>query len=327
MKSLPYSLAYYIQKWGNSASIALFNPSSNMFFEPSLDGIIGYRLEAGCAIVFGDPICSAQDMPHLTEAFHDHCKKNNTTVIYTITSEYFTNWALTHGFCRCAAAIGDEIILNPLCDPKAFKGKNGSSLRNKYTYSLKQGIAVFEYIENDQSIEQALDEVRRKWLEHRKGPQVCFFSHISLFDDRSNKRYFYAEYKNTIVAVAILNRLDNHQGWVLNMLMKNPDAPTTTSEFLIMSILDRLREEACQFFSIGTTPAPELGRTEGFGRFYTWIMRNSFKVINKIFKLDKRQRYWDKFNPKIAPTFIMCNKSKIGIREALGIARAYNAPI
>lgn len=321
------SIADYVEKWGNSTSIALLDPSCKFFFVEYIDGIIGYRLEARCAVVIGDPVCVPEEMPHLVCAFHDYCKQNKHIVIYSIVSEQFVEWALKQGFCRWAAAIGDEIILDPQSDPRAMKGKKGSSLRNKYLFSVRQGIVVHEYAGNDPIIEHQLDTLQKRWLETRKGPQICFFSKIDLFSDFEKKRYFYARYKNTIVGIAMLNRLENTKGWVLNMLMKTSDAPTTTSEFLIMSILDILRQEGCPFLTIGTAPAPKIGRIEGLSTFCTWFVRVSFRLVNKIFNLGGRQRYWDKFQPKMAPTFIMSSRQRIGLREALGIARAFNAPI
>jgi len=321
------SIADYIEKWGNSSSIALLCPSCKIFCVPDIDGIIGYRLEAQCAVVLGDPVCSPEHMPNLVQAFHDHCQKDAKSVVYTIVSEQFADWALKQGFCQWAAAIGDEIILDPQCDPKAIKGKKGSSLRNKFLFSVRQGISIHEYTGNDVALEQELDTVRTSWLAQRKGPQACFFSEIHLFTDFAKKRYFYAKYKEAIVGIAMLNRLESTKGWVLNMLMKTPDAPTTTSEFLILSILDIVRQEGCPFFSIGTTPAPKLGRTEGLCGIYTWLVRMGFKIASKILNLGGRQRYWEKFQPKMAPIFIMSSRSRLGLREALGIARAFNAPI
>ena len=55
-----------------------------------------------------------------------------------------------------------------------------------------------------------------------------------------------------IVALLMLNRLTMHNGWVLNRLLLSPDTPYGTSELLILSVLDTLREEGCSFFSIGS---------------------------------------------------------------------------
>jgi lysylphosphatidylglycerol synthetase-like protein (DUF2156 family) len=125
----------------------------------------------------------------------------------------------------------------------------------------------------------------------------------------------------------ILNRINGSQGWVMNMLMRVPDAPATTSEFLILSTLDILRQEGCQFFSTGTTPAPQLGRIEGLRRISEYFIRSAFKLASKLLNLGGRQYYWTKFNPKTSPTFLAFSRPKIGMREILGLMRAFNVNI
>src|ERR1700733_11495459 len=57
------SVVDYVQKWGHASSIALFDPACKIFSDPDVDGVIGYRLQSKCVIVFGDPVCAPSDTP------------------------------------------------------------------------------------------------------------------------------------------------------------------------------------------------------------------------------------------------------------------------
>jgi lysylphosphatidylglycerol synthetase-like protein (DUF2156 family) len=319
------SISNSIRRLGNHFSIALLNPTCTFFSIPSIDGIIGYCVNSQCAIVLGDPVCAPQDMPVLAQAFHNYAQKQFKNTIYIATSEDFVNFAL-YQTCNIALEIGQEIILDPSVNQKTRTGMKASQLRNKYNQSVRDGICVKEYTTYDALLEKAFEDVAKAWLKNRQGLQIYNLP-INIFAGRTNKRWFYAEHNQKIVGVVILNRLDMHQGWVLNILMITPEAPNTTSEFIVLNVLETLRGEQCTFFSIGTLPATELGRVEGLGDYATWITRTLFNAPKKIFHLQDRQRYWKKFQPSIKPSFVLFEKSRIGFREIMGIMRTLNVNI
>lgn len=319
------TLVQLVQQWGHATSIALLDPSCLYFSVPHCKGIIGYRCTTGCAIVFGDPVCALEDRRQLIHAFRDHCVSHNIkSIIYVVATEQFAHWSLQQNVCGCLFAIGNEVILNPHSDPKAGTGPDARRLRNKYIFSQRQGMTIHEYSGNDPELEKKLTTIKEAWLKNRKGLQMGIFGTIDLFAHRANKRYFYVIYKNNIVGLLMLNRLDAHNGWVINMLMRIPDAPTTTSEFLIMSVLDILRQENCALLSVGAVPGPVLGKMIGFNSFYEWLIRKAYAASSKIFKLYGKQNYWKKFNAQTAPMFVVVSRSKFGLREAIGMLRVFN---
>lgn len=319
-------LVTYIQKWGSAASIALFDPTCKKFSIASITGIIGYRDTQKCAVVFGDPVCAPENIAELTHAFHAFCNEHNKTIIYVAASEKFMSWILSNQENWSAIEIGNEIIIDPCQDPKARTGSHASLLRNKYNQAMRSGITVKEYMGLDQELENKLEQVSSSWLANRKGPQI-HFGQNGIFSDRSNKRWFYAEQNGTILGLIMLNRIDAHHGWVQNLLMITPEAPKFTSEVILLSTLDVLRKEGCQFFSTGPLPAPHIGKVEGLGSVSEWLVRKIYHVSKKIFKLGERQRFWKKFEPRSQPTFVLFSSSRIGLSEVLGIMNAFNAKI
>ena len=317
------TVAQQISRWGNAASIALLDPSCSIFSVPHLEGVIGYRVASQYAIVFGDPVCEKNNVEELTYLFHDYCERHKKKIIYIATSEQFAHWSLNH-CCKAAIEVGSEVILNPLLDPMQKTGKKASLLRNKYNQAMRDGIVVKEYHHNDAYIEEEMQKIRAAWLNNRKGPQLCLLQ-IDIFSDRNHKRYFYAHHQGKIVGMAILNRIDAYKGWVLNILMALPDAPTVTSEFLIINMLSKLRSESCPFLSVGTLPATRLGKIEGLGPFSQWCTRGLYQTAKKIFKLEDRQRYWKKFYPESRPTYVIFSQPSTKFSEIYGIVQALRA--
>ncbi len=320
------SIAAMIQAWGNQASNALLDPTFTIFETPTIDGIIGYRLRLKCAVVFGDPVCSQQDMLNLVRAFKEFCTKQGYTIAYTLVSEQFTNWAMQNGYSY-AIEMGRESFIDPMIDPKTRTGIHAGVLRNKWRLSIKRGITVKEHKSNDAITEQAMEEVAQRWIANRKGPQIHFFTSFNIFDDRQHKRYFYAECDGKIIGIVALNRLDAYDGWILQMTLLVPEAPTSTSEFLVLSILETLRIEGCRYLTIGITPNACMERIEGFGSITRQLAKRLHALSYKVFKLDKRSQYWRKFDPQEKSLFIVMDKKGFLVKKGLAIVKAYNAAV
>lgn len=300
----------WIQKWGDYAAEALQDPSYNFFSVPNIDGIIGFKEDLGCAITFGDPICSKDNIPKLALAFHEYCKDKNLNVAYMLASEEFSRWAVNN-ICNVLIEVGEELVFDPHYDPLAGPR---NKLRNKVNHAQHLGLTIEEYIPHDITIERELQEVGNKWLRSRRGPQI-YMANIDFFQDRKNKRWFYVKDKKQILGVALLTKIEAHQGWFLKFLIVLPESPRGTSESLMIAILEALRKENCRFLTYGMIPAENLGEISGIGQCSSWIAKMAFKFAKWIFHLEKRKTYWAQFHPKIERSYILFEKPHIGIKE------------
>ncbi|MDR3549996.1 MAG: phosphatidylglycerol lysyltransferase domain-containing protein [Candidatus Babeliales bacterium] len=315
--------AEFVQKWGHPTSVGIFDQACRIFSAPEINGIIGYRWQSKNAIVIGDPICPPQDLLKLITAFSDYCTAHSKNIIFLATSDHFTHWALEHNLFARSIEIGSEIIINPTDNILEGIGKNSSRLRNKYNLALRDGLLVKEYNEYDPIIEQKIKQVTCLWHKNRKGPQI-YLSDLSILSDRAYKRYFYAEQHGKMLGVLVLNRIDNYNGWFINILMLIPDAHNSTSEFIILKMLEFLRNENCKHLSIGINSTNKLGQLYGFNRLTSWAARKTYYLISTLFQLNNRERYWKKFNPSKKPAFLLFTRPLLRLREVLDILDAVN---
>lgn len=317
------TLTDYIQQYGTAASVALFDPAFKIFKTDSVNGIIGYRPVGKCAVVFGDPLCAEQDRHALASAFHEHCKNNNMSIVYTAVSNQFRELAM-QGFCKAALQIGHEMILDPQKDPRHTPGPHANLLRRKIKKSIFDGIFVHEYVDYDPTIEYEINEVAHAWLSHRSGPQL-YYAKTNLFADKSTKRWFYAQQGDAIIGVLVISRINTRKGWVINNLMKHPDAPDYVSEYMVISAMDTLRAEGCRYFSTGPTILTHFDYMEGMNKTQRLLIKAAVQVARVFFKiLQDHQRFWRKFEPRKEPSFMLFSNSSIGYREVKGIMNAFN---
>lgn len=323
MINTPNKTAECITRWGTASSVALLDPACQIYTGSAVPGIIGYKLQANNVIAFGDPLCEPTDMHVLMSEFHDHFESRSQNIIYVATSEAFAFKSLEI-HCEALIGIGHEIILDPTHDPRSDNGKDASHLRGKCNQATRHDVVVHEYLESDTALEQAMDKLGETWVKDRAGPQI-YLHHVDVFAHREHKRYFYAEQHGKLVGLLILNRMNARSGWVLSLSLIDRASPKGTSELLLVSTLDILRNENCQYLTIGTVPVPKIQTIEGLGLLKTCGIRASYGLAKCFFNLNHRHSYWTKFHPQSEKTYLVLSKPKLGLGGVLGIISALNA--
>lgn len=309
-----------VRRHGSSASDAILDPTCSIFHLPFYDGLIGYKINTSCAVVYGDPICSWENRPELVSAFHKFCSDKNLNIVYLTASSDFANWAIKNT-CGAMIAFGDELVIDPHDDPKARKGVNGSLVRRKVRHALKEGALVQEYIPTDPALEADIEKVGTLWLEGREGLQI-HTSNVHLFLNREGKRWFYATYQGQVVGTVVLNELKKYNGWLLNHLMHTKDAPHGTPELLLTTALDTLAKEGCTYVTFGSVPSASLGEIVGLNPVSSNIARLVFKCVNYAFHLNGKMKFWEKFHPETRPSYLLFSRPKIGLSEIRALANA-----
>lgn len=307
----------WMHRWGRANSEAAIDLKFDFFRVPEVEGYIAYCVKVNCANVIGDPVCAPDDQSKLATAFQRYCKEKGWRYLYVITSERFAKWAIKNT-CKVLMEIGEELVFNPM--KNAMDGPDSRKLRNKIHHAQSLGMEVHEYISDNSKIKQAIQNVGSKWLEGRHGPQI-YLGNLDFFSDPIGKRWLYVEHENEVIGMAMLSRLEAQQGWLLKFLLIVPDAPRGTSELLMMSILEQLRDEDCQFLTYGTIPKERLGEIIGLNKFSVWILTHVFSRMKWLFKLNNRKDYWKQFYPETQPTYLLFKGPNVGIREVYSLIK------
>lgn len=307
-----------IHRWGCSISEAVLEFPCHYFSIPEVDGFIGYQICHGCAIILGDPVCAPDNKSVLAQAFSRHCEQNQLSFIYFIASESFSKWAVKH-ICAIMMEVGEEIIFDPFIDPTV--GHRAARLRNYIHHAQHLGLVVKEYLAYDKELEKAILEVGKNWQQARKGPQI-YLGHLNFFDNKHNHRWFYLQDGNQkVMGMALLSRLDAYQGWLLKFLITAPEAVRGSSELLMISILEKLKQEDCHYVTYGMIPGERLGETVGLGMVGRWGVQAVFHSAKWIFNLGQRKIYWKKFHPRTEKAFLLFSHG-IGIKELRALSKA-----
>lgn len=308
-----------VRRFGGATTDAILDPSCQFYQDPKIEGLIGYRLIQNYAVVFGDPVCSKNDLESLTSSFENYCKMNNLQTLYVIASPSFCKNILTKYGYSIFIEIGEVPYLDPMENPFDHTGTKGSLIRRKVRHATKDGVTVEEYTSFDRELEREIEKVGEAWLKKRQGPQI-HISNIRLFEDKFGKRWFYAKHNNKIVGILLINQLQARSGWLMNRLMITSEAPHGTPELLVISALDKLREENCPFVSFGMIPLRSIKELSGLNPIATKIARFGYLTAARIYKLDGLRSFWGKFEPKSEPALLAFKKMNLPTLKALLVA-------
>ncbi len=312
-------LVKLVRRWGSATTDAVLNPAMRIFQHPSFEGFISYRQESQCLIVFGDPISAETDRAPLAEAFHLFAENLGKSVIYIAASASFARWAIQQ-VCNTLIECIEELVFDPSCDPRKYGGDHASLVRRKVKQAVHEGVVVREYLTGDAHVEEAIEQVKERWLRARRGPQF-HISNVYPFSDRFGKRWFYAQQGDQAIGVVFLNQLQAQEGWLLNHLMVVPEAPHGTSELLVTSAFEALGKEGCRFATVGVVPARAIGEIVGLNPIFCWILRQVFKLIKNAAHLGGLNTFWNKFHPQKKPSYLLFSQKQIGLRTLISLRR------
>lgn len=308
-------LADMIQRLGSPISAALLNMPCSIFRVPHIDGIIGYQLFGNCAIVISDPICLPQDREELTHSFHLYCLQSKKNILYLLTSDSFAHWAIGKE-CQTLIQAGEAVFL----DPTRFAIRQ--KLRWKINQSIHDGVEIKEYHQQDASFEKQMDQTIAAWINKRHGPQI----YLGAVPHYSNKRIFCALRKDQLVGLLSLMRIDRFQGWVVSYFLSIQDHPVGITEHLISTAIETLAHENCHFVCLGVVAGAKMGEMVGVNPVFQYFSRFIFKITKRMFHLDARQNYLNKFHPTSYPTYVLCS-GKLNMSEILALKKILNVSI
>ena len=159
-----------------------------------------------------------------------------------------------------------------------------------------------------------------------RSPQV-FLADFTLFKDCVGKRWFYAKQEEKIVGIIILSELHSHNGWLLNNVLITKDAPHGISELLVISMLQTLAKENCQYVSMGPVPGNQLGEIIGLGGFSETVARLAYQFAKRVFHLGGREAFWKKFQPTILPSYLLFPEKNLSYSSIKSLLLALNAHV
>ena len=160
--------------------------------------------------------------------------------------------------------MGDSLLTlkigeQPVWDPADWHGMVAGkrSLREQLRRARAKGVRVRLATTNELEAGPTRDALRRtseRWLASHGMPAMGFLVRVEPFTFIAHRRYFVAEIAGRVVAFAAVVPVPARGGWLVEDLVRDPDAPNGTSEVLIDAVMRWAADESCGWLTLGLAP-------------------------------------------------------------------------
>jgi lysylphosphatidylglycerol synthetase-like protein (DUF2156 family) len=185
-----------IASYGDSTNTSWIDPRYTVWRHDKTGAAIGYQLqEHRYIVIWGQPLCSKEDLPRVIQAFLQHCDRERLRPIWCCvdqgTEEHLTK---RYGW-RGLSCIAEARV-----DPSKAEGVDDSNVKKKIQQAKNAGVQIVAVDgEMPDQMKTEIEKHIKEWGENRKGTQM-HITDVRPWDDPKHRKYFYAKSKDNTVS-------------------------------------------------------------------------------------------------------------------------------
>jgi phosphatidylglycerol lysyltransferase len=302
-----------LKRFGREAtSFQLLEPGLLYWFDGD-DACVAYCEVPGAWVTAGEPLCELSARSAVVERFAQAAAGEGKRVRFFHVGE---------AFCKDAGLWRTHIGEQPYWDPAEWESTltASKSLREQLRRAKAKGVSVREVqaveLQDEASpMRTACDALIRRWLAARGMHELKFMVHVHPFSFADERRYIVAERAGALVGFAASVPIYKTDGWFLEDLIRDEDAPNGTAELLVDRTLRTIAKEGARYFTLGLAPlAGEVSPLLAFTRKHTRSLYN-FPGVQR-FKEKLRPRAW-------VPVYLAFPRGELGVLAMADVLAAF----
>jgi lysylphosphatidylglycerol synthetase-like protein (DUF2156 family) len=241
----------------NPSAFLALNADTQRFTVPGIDGLIAYRPAGSRHLVqLGGVFADDADADRLLEAFLAYARDARRRVVAVQLLAGDTARYAAHGFRVEQLGSSYAVALENF----SLGGKHFVSLRNKISRARRSGVVVAEVdvdVESSADLARRVDAVDATWL-RSKGAHVKELAFM--VGERGGpaepmRRLFVARLGDEVLGyISFSPAYGRESGWLHDLSRRDPQAPPGTTELLVITAVERFREEGARWLHFGLTP-------------------------------------------------------------------------
>lgn len=291
-----------VERWGctSLARFALFSDKS-YFFSPG-GMLFAFVPKGRVAVVLGDPIGPAADLPDALEAFRKYCQQNDwLPAFYQVQSDYLKIYKSSG---LEALLIGQEAIVD--LSRFTLEGKAGRDFRTALNKMERLGHHAEVHLPPlSKDLLQNLRDVSNEWLTSMHGSEMGFS--MGWFDDeylRNNPAVTVTMPDKTVSAFANVVPEYQRPEFAIDLIRRRDKIENGTMELLFVTLLRWAKEQGASTISLGLSALSGLGdhsddlTTE---RALHYIYEN----VSRFYNFKGLHAFKEKFRPQWQPRYLV----------------------
>lgn len=221
------------------------------------DGFVPFHDTGLAWVSAGPPVAPQQAQARMLSDFHRAGRAAGRRV---------RGFALQAELVTQAGWRGFNIGAQPEWDPRLWPGiRAGSrSLREQLRRARAKGVRVVRLAPEAAlgGWRAPIERLSERWLAQRPMAPMGFVVSLDLFRCASERHYFAALQAGELVGVLAAAPVYAREGWFLEHLLRDPDAPNGTTELLVDAAMQSWCAQSAPFATLGLAPlSGEVGAT------------------------------------------------------------------
>jgi phosphatidylglycerol lysyltransferase len=262
-------------------------------------------------VAAGEPVAPIDDLLTVAEHFVDDCAARGQRASF-----FGTEGRLVQSPRFARRLLGEQPVWNPQGWTAHRQGHR--SLREQCRRARAKGVVIEEI--DPQRIQggatgAAVQQLVTRWRATRSMAPMGFLVQIDFTTQSTARRMFLALQNGQLVGLLALAPVPARGGWVLEHLLRDPDAPNGTADLLVDHAMVQLAAEGVSWASLGL--APLHGPVDGWLQRVRHWSRPLFNFSGlAAFKRKLRPDRWE-------PIYLAWPREGSGWRELLDGLRAF----
>lgn len=204
----------------------------------------------------------------------------------------------------------------------------GKSIRQAICRARKLGISVSEFVEGQASSQEdrkSIQTLCRRWSGSRELPPMQFLFTLNPLALSEHKRIFLAkESRGQVIAMLACSPIFGRNGWYLEDLLRVEEAPNGTTELLVTTVLEILRNDGYKMATLALAPLAGLSQHDDEHPWLNKLMRLAYKRLSFVYHFETLEYFKGKFKPDFwEPNYFYFYPRGVDLGLVDGLARAF----
>lgn len=256
------AVAGLVRRYGeNSISAFALTADKSYFFTASGQAVVSYVLVGNVAVVAGDPLGPAEELPQAIEQFLAFCQEQDWRVVF---------WQVREQVIACyqqaglhVLKIGEDAVLPTRTFTLA--GKAMANVRTSARRAEKAGLQVFFWygqVQNDEYYAQ-MELLSRAWLARKGGKEMGFsMGRFAALGEQEQLFALAVDAHHQVHAFITLVPIYGRRGWALDLMRRSEQACPGVMEHLLVQTIAHLKARGARMVSLGLAPLNDCNASE-----------------------------------------------------------------
>jgi phosphatidylglycerol lysyltransferase len=244
-----------LKRYGwNATSFQILEPGFRYWFDRGdpIDACVAYVDTGASWVAAGPPIAPAEQLSDVAHRFVVEARALGRRACFFATESRFIDVA-----SFASMRIGEQPVWNPVEWERTLR--SAPSLREQLRRSRAKGVLV-EVVE-PRRLSDPQGETRAvisrlidRWLASRPMQPMGFLVQVHLFTEIEERRFFTATWDGRLVGLLSMVPVYARAGWLVEDLIRAPEAPNGTSELLVDAAMRLAMASGSRYVTLGLAP-------------------------------------------------------------------------